>query len=63
MTRAGATTNPRSKRARRRNRDRWGAVAVVGLALLAGLVAAHFGTHKSWEQPTSSVPTAPASRP
>ena len=65
MTRAGATTNSRSRNARRRSRDRWGAAAVVALALVAGLLAAHFGTHRSWERPSSSLSTTtvPSSRP
>jgi hypothetical protein len=44
MTRARATTTNR-----RRRRERWSAIAVVLVAVLAGLLAAHFGTHRAWE--------------
>jgi hypothetical protein len=58
MTRARATIP-----GRRRLRERMAVVAVVAIAAGAGLLAAHFGTHRSWEiAPTAaststSVPT------
>jgi hypothetical protein len=42
---------------RSRRRDRWAEAGVVLLAVVAGLVAAHFGTHKSWEK-TVTTPAA-----
>ena len=35
-----------------KTRDRLGAFLVIVLAAVSGLVAAHFGTHRAWEQPT-----------
>ncbi len=55
MTRARTIPSGRSLRARRRSRDRWGAAAVVALAIVAGALAAHFGTHRAWERPSSAV--------
>ena len=40
-----------------RNRDRWLALLIVVLAALAGAVAAHFGTERSWERPTGATAT------
>jgi len=53
MTRARATT-PR----RRRQREAWATVAVVAVAGVCGLVAAHFGTHRVWENPSASTSTS-----
>jgi hypothetical protein len=39
---------------RSRARDRWAEAGVVVLAIVAGLVAAHLGTHKSWEKPVTA---------
>jgi hypothetical protein len=36
-----------------KTRDRLGALLVVVLAVVSGLVAAHFGTHRTWERPTA----------
>jgi hypothetical protein len=36
-----------------KTRDRLGALLVVVLAAVAGLVAAHYGTHRTWERPTT----------
>jgi peptidoglycan/LPS O-acetylase OafA/YrhL len=55
MTRARATTANR-----RRRRERWGAAAVVAVATLAGLFAAHFGTPRAWEK-TPAVAPSPTS--
>ena len=33
----------------RRRRERKGLMAVVALAAASGLLAAHFGTHRAWE--------------
>jgi hypothetical protein len=55
MTRTAATIPER-----RRKREGWEAMAAIGLATVAGLVAAHFGTRQSWENPpaTASTPTS-----
>ena len=42
---------------RRRQRERWGALAVVALAAACGLLAAHFGTRRAWETLPASTPT------
>jgi hypothetical protein len=52
MTRAPATIPER-----RRKREGWEAMAAIGLAAIAGLVAAHFGTRQSWENPSAPVST------
>jgi hypothetical protein len=36
-----------------KTRDRLGALLVVGLAAVSGLIAAHYGTHRAWERPTT----------
>jgi hypothetical protein len=36
-----------------KTRDRLGALLVVVLAAVSGLIAAHFGTHRAWERPTT----------
>jgi hypothetical protein len=51
MTRTHATSRTPTGRGRRRRRDRLAAAGVVVLAIVAGLTAAHFGSHKAWEQP------------
>jgi hypothetical protein len=51
MARARATIDKR-----RRLRERLIAVAAFGLAAISGLLAAHFGTRRAWED-------APAPRP
>jgi len=43
-----------------RSRDRWAAVGVVVLAIVAGVLAAEIATPQSWEQ---STPTTNASVP
>jgi hypothetical protein len=61
MTRARATTARR-----RRRRERWSAIVVVVIAVLAGLLAAHFGTHRAWEHMPAGVTSstsAPAVAP
>jgi hypothetical protein len=56
---------PRRDDVRRRRRDRRAQLAVLLLAVVAGVVAGLLGTHKAWERkPASSAPTttsAPAS--
>ncbi|HWS46133.1 MAG TPA: hypothetical protein VN636_09760 [Acidimicrobiia bacterium] len=49
------STRRTTSRRRRRRRDRWSAFAVFVLAIVAGLVAAHFGTHRAWENPTTTT--------
>jgi hypothetical protein len=51
MTRTHTTSRTPTGRAQRRRRDRLAAAGVVLLAIVAGVTAAHFGTHKAWEQP------------
>jgi hypothetical protein len=68
MTRPRARTpSPEGRgsraRQRHRNRDRWGAVVVVILAAVAGLIAAHYGTHHAWEQPRVSQTTVQQGSP
>ena len=43
------------RRTRRRSRDRWAAAGVVLLAVVAGLVAGHFGTRHAWENSTPTT--------
>ena len=50
------TRTHRDRRAARR-RDRAGAVAVIALAGVAGLAAAHFGTHQQWEKQHTGTTT------
>jgi len=45
MARAHVTTPER-----RRRRERWLTVVALACAAIAGLVAAHFGTHRAWER-------------
>jgi hypothetical protein len=40
----------------RRQHERRGAVAVVALAAIAGLLAAHFGTRRAWESSPATTP-------
>jgi hypothetical protein len=47
-------TDPR-RHTHSRRRDRWAEAGVVVLAILAGLFAAHVGTHKRWERPIAST--------
>jgi hypothetical protein len=47
------TTTPK----RRRSREWLGILAVLALAAVCGLVAAHFGTHRSWETPSGKTST------
>lgn len=43
---------------RRRRRDRWAQLAVVLLAVVAGVVAGLLGAHKPWERkPATRAPT------
>jgi len=42
---------------RRRHPDRWFGLIVVLLALAAGGVAAHFGSHQAWEDQTVTTST------
>ena len=41
---------------RRRQRERMGALAVAALAVIAGLVAAHFGTRRPWDGSPATTP-------
>jgi ferric-dicitrate binding protein FerR (iron transport regulator) len=52
------TTTPK----RRRSREWMGVLAVLALAAVCGLIAAHFGTRRSWETPvrTSTSISVPA---
>ena len=43
-----------------RTRDRLGALLVVLLAIVAGLVAAYFATPKPWQHQTVTAPTPQA---
>ncbi len=52
MARARTTTSNR-----RPQRERWRIAGVVVLAAVSGLVAAHFGTRRAWEN--APVPTSP----
>ncbi len=56
MTRAPATTPKR-----RRKRERLAQLAVVLVAAISGLVAAHFGTPRVWENTHASSPSTTAS--
>ncbi len=40
-----------------RRRDRVGALAVIALAGVSGVVAGHFGTHRQWEHRSSGTTT------
>jgi hypothetical protein len=40
----------------RRRRERKGLLAVVALAAASGLLAAHFGTHRAWENTPAAKP-------
>jgi hypothetical protein len=53
MTRPRSTT-PGSGR----QREGWGVLAVIVLAAISGLLAAHFGTHRAWENPSASTSTS-----
>jgi hypothetical protein len=53
MTRARATTHKR-----RRHREVWATLAVIALAAVSGLAAAHFGTHRAWENLPATTPTS-----
>ncbi len=48
------TTTPK----RRRSREWLGILAVLALAAVCGLVAAHFGTRRSWETPSVKTSTS-----
>jgi hypothetical protein len=43
---------------RRRSREWLGIVAVLALAAVCGLLAAHFGTRRSWETPSVKTSTS-----
>jgi ferric-dicitrate binding protein FerR (iron transport regulator) len=52
MTRARPTTPER-----RRRRELWGIAGVIVLAAGSGLVASQLGTHRSWENTTTTSTT------